>query len=483
MKKTAFILSVILAFLIIPFLPACADGKTVSEYNIECEYADGKLVGSETVTFFNSSETTVSELKFNLFGNAFRKGAKYAPIAAQYHNKCYPDGDSFGDVAINSVAIESEKTDFKIAGEDKNVLCVPLKNEVFPNERVTVDIDFTLTLANVIARTGITDKTVNLANFYPILCALDSDGFYECVYYSDGDPFYSDCADYRVKLTCSENYVVAAAGKAVGSHSSSGKRTTEYTLKNARSFCMVLSDKFESVSDKSLGIDVTYYYYDDQTPQKSIETAVKSLKTFSDKYGDYAYDEFSVVQTPFNQGGMEFPTLVFIGDDVTGDAYYEVIVHETAHQWWQSAVGNNEIKYGFLDEGLAEYSVVVFYENNPEYNLSREAMIKSAEQTYKVFCTVYDKLFGKVNTTMLRSLNEYSGEYEYVNIAYIKSCIMYEELRKSIGDDTFFKSLKKYYSDFKFKNATPDDLVGAFEKCGADSNGFFESFFNGKVIL
>ena len=45
MKKTAFILSVILAFLIIPFLPACENGKTVSEYNIECEYADGKLVG------------------------------------------------------------------------------------------------------------------------------------------------------------------------------------------------------------------------------------------------------------------------------------------------------------------------------------------------------------------------------------------------------------------------------------------------------
>jgi hypothetical protein len=26
-------------------------------------------------------------------------------------------------------------------------------------------------------------------------------------------------------------------------------------------------------------------------------------------------------------------------------------------------------------------------------------------------------------------------------------------------------------------------LVGTFEKCGADTNGFFESFFLGKVIL
>ena len=37
--------------------------------------------------------------------------------------------------------------------------------------------------------------------------------------------------------------------------------------------------------------------------------------------------------------------------------------------------------------------------------------------------------------------------------------------------------------NYKFLNATPDDLVGAFEKVGADSNGYFESFFNGKVII
>jgi hypothetical protein len=33
------------------------------------------------------------------------------------------------------------------------------------------------------------------------------------------------------------------------------------------------------------------------------------------------------------------------------------------------------------------------------------------------------------------------------------------------------------------QNATPQDLVGAFEKVGADSNGFFNGFFEGKVII
>ena len=180
---------------------------------------------------------------------------------------------------------------------------------------------------------------------------------------------------------------------------------------------------------------------------------------------------------------MEFPALVMISDDLETNAYGEVIVHETAHQWWQTVVGNNEIEHGFLDEGLAEYSVVLFYENHPEYNMTRQALIQSAEQTYKVFCSVSDKLFGKVNTVMLRSLKDFTSEYEYVNMAYIKPCIMYDTLRKTTGEEKFFKGLKRYYESYKFENATPDDLVGVYEKIGADSNGFFKSFFEGTVII
>jgi len=136
-----------------------------------------------------------------------------------------------------------------------------------------------------------------------------------------------------------------------------------------------------------------------------------------------------------------------------------------------------------LDEGLAEYSVLLFYETHPEYGLTREDLVKNAESTYKLYCTVYEKLFGRADTRMLRNLGEYNGEYEYVNTAYVKPCIMYDCLRTTIGDDDFFGALKKYYRDYAYKNATPDDLVGAFVKTGADVEGFFKSFFDGKAIL
>ena len=286
-----------------------------------------------------------------------------------------------------------------------------------------------------------------------------------------------------VKLTCDKEYNVAASGKLFEKIEDGSTATATYKIDNARSFALVLSRGFESAVDRSTGTEITYYFYDDSEPDKSLSAAVKAFKLFSDKFGEYPYPTYSVVQTEFVQGGMEYPALVMISDKLEPKAYYEVIAHETAHQWWQSVVGNNEIEHGFLDEGLAEYSVVLFYENYPEYGMKREQLIENTEKTYKIFCSVSDKLFGKVNTVMNRSLKDFTSEYEYVNMAYVKPCIMYEYLRKTVGDKAFFAALRKYYSQFAFKNAAPDDLVGVFEKCGADTNGFFESFFNGKVII
>lgn len=485
MKKIAVTLCLLMAVLILPFnAVGCGQpSQKITNYQITCELNDHTLSGKQSVTFYNGTDLTFNELKFNLFGNAFREGAVYSPISSQYVNRAYPNGLSYGDLKIESVKIDEKAVDFSIGGVDSNILIVPLNQEIFPEEKVVVDIDYTLNLANVIARTGYNDYTINLANFYPSLCGIDKDGFYECVYYSIGDPYYSDVASYNVTFTCDQKYVVASSGQKVSKITQGQMSTYNYTLDCARDFTFVLSPNFKVKTDLSTGVEINYYYYNDEEVDSSINYAVQSINLFSQKFGKYPYKSLAVVQTQFVQGGMEFPALVMISDDLTGASYGEVIVHETAHQWWQSAVGSNEVEYGFLDEGLSEYSVILFYENYPDYSYTRQGLIKASEDTYKLFCSVYDKVFHNVNTVMVRSLKDFTSEYEYVNIAYIKPCIMYDSLRTTIGEEKFFKALSKYYNDYKFKNVTPDHLVGAFEKTGANTNGFFQSFFSGKVII
>ena len=482
MKKLTLLLALVFAFGAL-FVSGC--GKKERDrnlYELTCSYDDGVLDGTLDFTFYNSFPTAVKELKFNLFPNAYRQGAKYPAVAASAAAGAYYAGKSYGNIEIEKVAGENGEMPFAVTGKDENILSVPLEEEVFPDERVSISVDFSVSLAKINHRLGITESAVNLGNFYPVLCGYDG-GFYECVYYSSGDPFFSDCADYEVTFTADEKYTVAASGELKESRKEGGGITNVYALENARDFALCLSENFETMSASAEGVTVNYYYSKDKQPVTSMEYAVKAVETFSSLFGAYPYKTLSVVETGFNEGGMEYPALVYISDRLEPAAFGEVIVHETAHQWWYAAVGNNQVEYGFLDEGLAEYSTVLFYENNEGFGMTRPQMIGAAELTYRTFCNVYDKLFGKVDTSMLRPLGAYSGEYEYVSIAYIKSCLMYEYLRLTVGDDMFFKGLKKYYADYAFAEAEPQDLVGTFEKCGADTNGFFESFFDGSVII
>jgi len=489
MRKFSITLVAIFSFIIIVgnlFACSCSREKDKSLYDISVSFSEEEklLSGVMTFTFFNDTNLSLSELKFNLFANAYRENAKYSPISANAESSAFINGKSYGEMDITAVTKNGEKLQFSILGEDENILVVNLKEEVFPNESEIIDIYFSVKLANVLSRTGYNDNTINLANFYPTLCYLDDNGFRENVYYSYGDPFNSEVADYKVAITVSRNLTICCSGALIDSEIKEDKTTYFYELYSARDFAFVLSEKFEVATTTYRDIVVNYYYYKDAFPKDSLAVTINALKTFENLFGNYPYKTYSVCQTGFNEGGMEYPCLSMISDNLNDKKVHEeVIVHETAHQWWYSLVGNDEILHPFLDEGLTEYSVILFYENNKEYQVTRAELVGIAHKSYSTYCSIYDKIFKEKDTSMLRGLGEYTTEYEYVNIAYIKGALMFEHLRQAIGDELFFKGIKNYFEQNLYNTATPDSLIYAFNGIGSNASGFFKSWYNGEVIL
>lgn len=490
MKKLVSFLLVIVSVFSAVFIVGCKGCKkpesaNCHDYKINVTFDDKNmlLTGYEVVTFYNYTDTTITELKFNLYGNAYREGAKFAPILSGQTALAYPNGINYGYMTVDGVEVLGSQVDYSIGGDDKNVLIIPLSTEIFPEESITVKIDFTLKLTNSLTRTGYNDKTINLGNFYPILCAYADGGFKECLYYPIGDPFYSDYANYTVTLTLNEGFNVCSSGVLVDSKKVDSTATLTYKIQNAKDFAFVLSDCFDMVTGSVNGITVNYYYIADTEPNLTLNSAIDAIKTFSNLFGDYPYKTFSVAETGFYQGGMEYPAMVMISDALQDrSAINEVTVHETAHQWWYALVGNDEVNYAFLDEGLTEYSVALFYELNPNYGFTRAEVIGMAHKSYQTYCSIYDRLFGGKDTSMCRSLSQFTSEYEYVNIAYIKGALMFDYLRIAVSDEVFFKGLKNYVKNYSFKNATPDALFGTFEAL-ADTNGFFNSWVSGEVVI
>ena len=463
--------------LVLVLFAGCAGEGERTLYTIDAAYEEGVLTAEMTVSYYNDTGGSRGELWFNLYGNAYREGAAYAPVSASFSASAYYAGASCGGMEIRSV---SPCTGWEVGGADENVLRVSLSSPVPAGGRCELTVAYTLTLAEVNHRTGVTENTVNLGNFYPVACArTDDGGFFECVYYSDGDPFVTDCADYMVEITLPEGYSAATSGK---EQSASGNTHT-YTLNNARDFCLVLSDEFSTLSQTVDGTKVTYYYYSDESAQKKLDAACESLAYFNDAFGQYYYPTLSVVQTGFAAGGMEYPALTMINDGLSeADSVY-AIVHENAHQWWYAMVGSDQVNCAWQDEGLAEYSTLLFFENNTQYGFTRTGLISTATSEYRAFFTVYNQIFGDADTTMTRHLKDFVSDYEYVNIAYNKGLILFDTLRTSIGDERFLAALKSYFSDYSGKIATPDDLIKCFYDTGVDINGFFESFIEGKIII
>lgn len=484
MKKTcAWLLSILCCLGTLPIFLGCKKIQNAhTRYEIIAEYVpeNNMLTGALKVTFENPTDNEMDVLKFQLYPNAYRKGALCSPIRAADKELAYPKGESYGEMVISSV---NGGKNWEIMGEDQNILYVFLEKPLYPTEKVVLDIGFTTKFAFVNHRTGVTDSVVNLGNFFPVLCGIKNGGFYETLYYSLGDPFYLDAADYKLTLTLPKEYTVASTGEQKEERMLESKKVHTMYATNVRDFAVALSKKYRFVTDMVGGKTLFYYYYRDKEPSKTFSVMKEAFSYFEKTFGTYPYPVCTLAETSLCTNGVAYPAFLFLSETVEGEKRIETVVHSMAHQWWGCVVGSDQIENAWQDEGLAAYSTLLFYEANEKYEKKREELVTAALKEYRSYYDVYGSVLGRTDTNMQRHLKDYVNEYEYRCLAYHKGLIMLDTLRKSVGDHKFFLGLKKYYVENRYAQATPEHLIAAFERVGLDVRGFFESFLQGKTVL
>ena len=361
MKKWGcWLAALVFAVACVPFLTGCKkSAKVYSRYEITGEYSPETrtLTGTAKVTFENCGDGEISVLKFQMYPNAYRKDALYKPVSLTYADAAYYAGESYGEMSISSVY---GSKNWEIMGEDKNILCVFLERSLYPGDKVVLDIGFLTKLALVNHRTGVTPHTVNLGNFYPILCGIKNGGFYECVYYSDGNPFYSDCAEYKLRLTVPKEYELASTGVLADEDMLESKKVYTMYATKVRDFACVLAKDYRILTEKVDGAELSYFYYADENPERTMETAREAFSFYQKTFGEYPYPRYTIAETGLCFGGMEYPNLTMLSDDLSGTERARSVAHEVAHQWWYGVVGSDSTRNAWQDEGLAEYSAICF---------------------------------------------------------------------------------------------------------------------------
>jgi aminopeptidase N len=225
--------------------------------------------------------------------------------------------------------------------------------------------------------------------------------------------------------------------------------------------------------------------------QAVADRAAKAIGIFSQWFGPYPYGSLALTQMPgdLSQG---WPGLVFLSSGaflspqeqtdlqlapVTRALDSQVLVHETAHQWWGDLVLWKSYRDQWISEGLANYaSLLMLEQQNP-------AQFRQILEKYRRDLLSKNKdgewLRDAGPVTLGQRLDSSHFPRGYEAISYERGTWLFHMLRMMLRDseaasharkgraspeEPFFRALRKIRERYAGKSINTQELVQVFEE-------------------
>ena len=149
------------------------------------------------------------------------------------------------------------------------------------------------------------------------------------------------------------------------------------------------------------------------------------------------------------------------------------VAHELAHQWWGQAVGWRTYHDQWISEGFAQYFSALYARKRRGDALFGDMLRRMAK---------WARQQGKSGPISLGyRLGHIQGDSRIFRaVVYNKSAVVLHMLRRVIGDEAFFRGIRRLYFGARFAKVGTDDVRAAFEKeSGQDLARFFDAWIGG----
>ena len=206
------------------------------------------------------------------------------------------------------------------------------------------------------------------------------------------------------------------------------------------------------------------------------------LSRYADIVGDLPYPSFNLalVDDPLPGGHspayfallhQPLPTSNYTwrNDPVSFDKFPQFfLAHELAHQFWGDAIGGENYHEQWISEGFAQFFALL----HAEKSRSRDQFEDILRQMRRTSIT-YDR-YGPI--WLGYRLGHLQGDSRVFRaLVYNKSALVLHMLRRMMGDDAFFRGLRRFYLDSRFSKVGTDNVKKAFEaEYGKPLDRFFE---------
>ena len=435
--------------------------------------------GTQKLIYTNNSPDDLERVFYHLFYNAFQPGSEMDVRSITIADADSRVGDrisklqkeDLGFINVISLTQNSTPLEYVVVG---TVLEVELNTSIKSGESAVFEMVFEGQVPPVIRRAGKNSKegvALSMAQWYPKMAEYDFEGWHADPYI--GREFHGVWGDFDVKLTLDKKYTVGGTGYLQNPN----EIGHGYGVKETKEESDVLTWHFiaPNVHDFTWAADPNFIHDTLQVPdgpmlhflyKKSLKRKFKKrweelqvptseiMQYYSSNIGKYPYEQYSVIQG--GDGGMEYGMCTLITGERSFESLVGVTAHEIGHTWFQFLMASNESKHPWLDEGFAEYTCTfientIFDVNTPE-PLKRH----------------YDRYFALVKSGKEQPMSTHADRFAY-NAAYSistysKGALVLAQLRYIIGEDYFWKTLKKYFKDWAFKHPTPNDFIRCAEK-------------------
>jgi hypothetical protein len=216
------------------------------------------------------------------------------------------------------------------------------------------------------------------------------------------------------------------------------------------------------------------------------ERAASIIQFYSSLIGDTPYPSFTLAVTESDVPGGHSPayfavlnqptllsTVTWRNDPVNFEGFPSFfLAHEVAHQWWGQAVGWKNYHEQWISEGFAQYFAALY----ARQERGEEAFTGVLRQMRRWAISESDQ--GPI-ALGYRLGHIKSDSRVFRAVIYNKSAIVLEMLRRLVGDASFFRGVRRFYLESRFKKVGTDDARKAFE---AESGEDLDRFFDGWIM-
>lgn len=350
---------------------------------------------------------------------------------------------------------------------DDSNLNLPLPQPLAYGSTVNFTLEFTIHPKTFGGRHGYDPNTdlLTLGDWLPSVVPYENGGWLQFPYADIGDQGINETANYTVQFDTTDNMVIGGTGTATTHtakrwvYAAPGVRDVAYTLSSR-----LLNPYTDGNLTRKVGNTTIRGYFLPAHRQYAgplLDLAASALRWYGERLTPYPYRDFVVSEMGYPTEkqwdyAQEYPQAYLIPTQrvvngiTPGTFTWLTPVHEVAHQWFYSTVGNNQLQDPWLDEALVSFL-------SAEYTRAQRPTLYS---------TVWRTLIGPgVGRPVSSSLFAGYGKDEtsYFRTTYDLGTVFVGAVYNTMGAKPFWDALDDYITHFADKRAHPADLLGIWQ--------------------